>query len=114
MSQLFVGGLADGVKEEDLRATFATFGKVNEIRIVRSKGIGFVEFHFGKDGEEARRRLNGQEFFGKTLRVTMARDKDGGATPSRSAAGTAATGAPQPWKCPQGGESNYPQRYTCK
>ncbi len=78
---IYVGNLAFGVKEEELRKLFADFGPVASIRVVtdkfsgKSKGFAFVEMETKEGGENAVAELNGKEYQGRRLVVDAARPK---------------------------------------
>ena len=82
--KLFVGNLSWNATEEALRPAFEAFGKVVSIRIVtdpytgRSKGFGFVEMESEAEGDEAIRQLNDSPFLNRPLRVSRARQEQGG------------------------------------
>ena len=82
--KLFVGNLSWNATEETLRPAFEAFGKVVSIRIVtdpytgRSKGFGFVEMESETEGDEAIRQLNDSPFLNRPLRVSRARQEQGG------------------------------------
>ena len=82
--KLFVGNLSWNATEETLRPLFEAFGKVVSVRIVtdpytgRSKGFGFVEMENEAEGDEAVRQLNDSPFLNRPLRVSRARQEQGG------------------------------------
>ncbi len=82
MKKLYVGNLAWGVTDEDLRNTFADFGNVASAVVItdretgRSRGFGFVELEDG--GDQAIEALNGQDLQGRPMRVNEAQSKGGG------------------------------------
>ena len=71
--KIYVGNLAYDVTEEELRAEFAAFGKVESVAIPtdrysgRPKGFAFVEMPSVAEGQAAMAALNG-----KTLGVRPA------------------------------------------
>jgi RNA recognition motif-containing protein len=82
--KLFVGNLSWNATEETLKPLFEAFGKVVSVRIVtdpytgRSKGFGFVEMEDEASGDEAVRQLNDSPFLNRPLRVSRARQEQGG------------------------------------
>ena len=78
---LFVGNLASDVKDEELKALFLKYGRVDTIKIIRdmfsgiSKGFGFVEMPGKTEAEKAMAALNTYELNGKKLVVNEARQK---------------------------------------
>jgi len=79
---IFVGNLAFGATEQDVRQLFEPYGVVDEIRVItdretgRSKGFGFVEMHDGTAARTAIAKLQGQEVEGRTLTVSEARPRE--------------------------------------
>ena len=83
--KLYVGNLAFGASEEDLRKLFSEAGGVQSVKIVtdsysgRSRGFGFVEMTSRADMEKAISLINGKAFMDRTLIVSEARpQKKGG------------------------------------
>ncbi len=81
---LFVGNLNFDCPEEEIRAHFGQFGPVAELRLPidtstgKRKGFGFVDY--GKNLEAAlaaARSLDGTDFQGRKLRVTLAENEKG-------------------------------------
>jgi RNA recognition motif-containing protein len=74
---LFVGNIAYGAMEREIRELFSTCGTVEDVRFVmdyqkgRFRGFGFVHMPDG-DAEEAVQKLNGEEFQGRNLKVSVA------------------------------------------
>jgi len=74
---IFVGNLAYKARGKQLAQLFEPFGEILSIRIVkdretgRAKGFGFVEMH-AADARNAIANLDGQEFFGRSLKVSEA------------------------------------------
>lgn len=75
---LFVGNIAYGAMESELRQLFSTCGTVQNVRFVmdhrkgRFRGFGFVIMP-DKDAEAAVLKLDGEEFQGRKLKVSVAR-----------------------------------------
>jgi len=96
LAKLYVGNLNFDTKEEDLKQLFGKYGEIKTADIIRdgysgrSKGFGFVEMVNASDAEKALEQ-NGQEFMGRTLRVSEAkpakRDGGGGDRGGRSGGG---------------------------
>jgi RNA recognition motif-containing protein len=76
-----VGNLPYNTTEAELEELFAQVGEVTSAVVItdrdtgRSRGFGFVEFGTDEEAEEAKARLNGTDFGGRTLRVDSARDR---------------------------------------
>ncbi len=79
---IYIGNLSYQVTEEDLRETFAEYGKVNRVQIPsdrdtgRPRGFAFVEM--SKDDEEtsAIEALDGAEWMGRDLKVNKAKPRE--------------------------------------
>jgi len=82
--KLYVGNLSREVTEEDLRASFEEFGKLESVTIIKdkysgqSKGFGFIEMSSKAEGQAAIDGLNGKDLKGKTLNVNEARPRSEG------------------------------------
>ncbi|PID38613.1 MAG: RNA-binding protein [Proteobacteria bacterium] len=82
--KLFVGGLAWATTDDSLRDAFASYGDVQEARVItdretgRSRGFGFVTYGQDDDADQALNALNGAELDGRTIRVDVATDRRGG------------------------------------
>lgn len=75
-TRVYVGGLTDGVKKEDLEVEFEKFGKLNSVWVAfNPPGFAFIEFSSLSDAETACDNLNGTDFLGSKLRVEIARGK---------------------------------------
>jgi RNA recognition motif-containing protein len=78
---IYVGNLPWKATEDDLTSLFAEFGQIRDVRIIqdpatgRSRGYGFVEFTVSGHVESAVTSLNGREFQGRPLMVSVARPK---------------------------------------
>ena len=77
--KLYVGNLAFGASEEDLKKLFSEAGAVQSAKIVtdtysgRSRGFGFVEMTSEAEAEKAISTINGKPFMDRTLIVSEAR-----------------------------------------
>jgi heterogeneous nuclear ribonucleoprotein A1/A3 len=77
-SKLFVGGLAWGTTDDNIKEAFSAFGEVTEVKIIcdrdtgRSRGFGFVTFATDQDAEAALQALDGRDLAGRTIRVNYA------------------------------------------
>jgi RNA recognition motif-containing protein len=78
---IYTGNLAYEVTEDELKAAFEAFGKVDTVRIIkdndtgRSKGFGFVEMPDNAEAQAAINGLNDKELKGKAMKVNTARPK---------------------------------------
>lgn len=86
---IFVAGLSYQISEADLKELFEEYGSVSSAKIVtdretrRSKGYGFVEMENEEEGQRAIEELNGAEYDGRTLSVSVARPRAEGDRPRR-------------------------------
>jgi RNA recognition motif-containing protein len=93
MVNIYVGNLAYGVTEDELRAAFEQFGAVDRASVItdrmtgRSKGFGFVEMSNEAEARAAITKLNETELKGRNIVVNEARPQTD--RPRRS------TGAPR-------------------
>jgi peptidyl-prolyl isomerase E (cyclophilin E) len=77
---LYVGGLAETVKEINLRAAMIPFGPLKSIDIPMDyakgthKGFAFVEYQDADDAAEAIYNMDGAELFGRVLNVNLAQN----------------------------------------
>jgi cold-inducible RNA-binding protein len=78
-TKLYVGNLPYTAKEESLKEHFSSAGSVASVKIIidretgRSKGFGFVEMESEDGAQSAVSQLDGQEFEGRSLRVSEAK-----------------------------------------
>lgn len=78
-TKLYVGNLPYSAKEESLKEHFSSAGSVASVKIIidretgRSKGFGFVEMESDDGAQSAVSQLDGQEFEGRSLRVSEAK-----------------------------------------
>jgi RNA recognition motif-containing protein len=77
--RLYVGNLSYKVKEEELRALFAKYGRVKTLHLIRDrvtrrlKGYAFLEM--GPEDARKALALNGADFLGRKLIVSAAKSK---------------------------------------
>ncbi|MCS7243231.1 MAG: RNA-binding protein [Candidatus Calescibacterium sp.] len=106
MTKLFVGNLSYQLTEDELRQTFQGYGSIKELRLLQSKGFGFVEFESSESAQKALEELNGKELKGRKMRVEMAKPREEKepregsrfrqySGPSRGPRGSRAGGRPQ-------------------
>lgn len=78
---MYVSNLSFHTSEDDLRKLFESFGQVSSAKIVndrdtgRSRGFGFVEMGSGEEANQAMSKLNGKEIEGRSISVTVAKEK---------------------------------------
>ena len=79
--KLLIRNLARATTEEELRALFEAFGKVQSCSLIldkesgRSKGFGFVEMPSPGESKAAVKNLNGKDVDGNSIRVKRAQPK---------------------------------------
>jgi RNA recognition motif-containing protein len=79
---IYVGNLAYGVTDDDLREAFAAFGEVERASVImdrdtgRSKGFGFVEMPDNAQADAAIKGLNEKELSGRAIRVNEAKPRE--------------------------------------
>jgi len=78
-ASLYVRGLAEKVRYEDLKKIFGRYGRIVDITLPLdyytrdAKGYGFVEYEESRDAEEALHALDRYRLFGRELEVEFAR-----------------------------------------
>ncbi|GLI69510.1 hypothetical protein VaNZ11_014145 [Volvox africanus] len=77
---LFIGGLAAGVTEDQLRGVFGRYGEIIYTKIPPGKGCGFVQFIDRQAAEYAMQEVNGQIIGGSAVRISWGKStgKGGG------------------------------------
>ncbi len=81
-TNLFVGGLAYKVTDDQLNDFFATVGTVSSAKVIvdkysnQSKGFGFVEMSTDEEAKKAIDELNGKELEGRPIAVSEARPRE--------------------------------------
>jgi len=81
-TNLFVGGLAYKVTDDELNDFFATVGTVTSAKVIvdkysnQSKGFGFVEMSTDEEAKYAIDELNGKELEGRPIAVSEARPRE--------------------------------------
>lgn len=78
---IYVGNLAYGVTQDELRDTFAAYGQVESANLITdkftgdSKGFGFVEMPNNSEADAAIKGLNETALKGRPLRVNQAKPR---------------------------------------
>jgi len=78
-ASLYVRGLAEKCRYEDLKKIFGRYGRIVDITLPLdyytrdAKGYGFVEYEESRDAEEALNALDRYRLFGRELEVEFAR-----------------------------------------
>ncbi|HTN69121.1 MAG TPA: RNA-binding protein [Dysgonamonadaceae bacterium] len=84
---IFIAGLSYQIDDADLKELFEEYGEISSAKVItdrdtgRSRGYGFVEMDDDSEGQRAIDELNGAEYDGRTLSVSVARprtDRRGG------------------------------------
>lgn len=79
---MYVSNLGFHTSEDDLRKLFEAFGSVSSAKIItdretgKSRGFGFVEMSSEPEAAQAMNKLNGKEVEGRSISVTIAREKE--------------------------------------
>ena len=79
---IFISNLNFNVSDEELKGLFEAFGDVSSSKVItdkitgRSRGFGFVEMNDDDEGKQAIEKLNGTEFKGRELNVSVARPRE--------------------------------------
>ena len=82
MTNIYVGNLAFGATNDDLRSAFEEFGQVTSVNVImdretgRSRGFAFVEMADKDQAEQAIEKLNGAEIAGRNVTVNEARPRE--------------------------------------
>ncbi|XP_023288474.1 RNA-binding protein Rsf1 isoform X2 [Orussus abietinus] len=78
-TRVYVGGLNEGIKKEDLQTEFEKFGKLNKVWVAfNPPGFAFIEFFNESEAEVACTNMNGMEIMGTKLRVEISRGRGRG------------------------------------
>ncbi|MBI2801574.1 MAG: RNA-binding protein [Gammaproteobacteria bacterium] len=79
---IYVGNLAYGVTDADLRDAFSASGEVSSASVIKdkisgeSKGFGFVEMPNNSQADAAIKALNEQPLKGRNMRVNEAKPRE--------------------------------------
>ncbi|XP_047001440.1 RNA-binding protein Rsf1 isoform X2 [Schistocerca americana] len=78
-TRVYVGGLNESIKKEDLETEFEKYGKLNNVWVAfNPPGFAFIEFANEGDAESACNDLNGFALNGSKLRVEISRGRGRG------------------------------------
>ena len=81
--RIYVGNLPFSATEDEVRKAFSEFGEVESVDLINDRhtgqprGFGFVEMG-DNDADKAIAALDSTDFGGRTLRVSLARERTGG------------------------------------
>merc|ERR1719412_2057440 len=79
--KLFIGNVADGTTDQQLRELFEPYGEVVEADVMTNKNFGFVHIDSSIGRSEINRilkEMNGHELNGNAIRVQLSTGGDGG------------------------------------
>ncbi len=82
--KLYIGNLSFDVTTRELEELFAQAGPCESVNIItdrstgQSRGFGFVEMGSTGDAQKAIQQFDGQEFKGRALKVSEAREREQG------------------------------------
>jgi cold-inducible RNA-binding protein len=83
--RLYIGNLAYGVTEQELRDLFSEGGaNITDLKVIldretgRSRGFAFVEMSTDAEAAQAVETLNGRDVQGRAISVSEARERSGG------------------------------------
>lgn len=78
-TRVYVGGLNESIKKEDLQMQFEKYGKLNKVWVAfNPPGFAFIEFLNMNEAELACSNMNGIEIMGAKLRVELSRGRSRG------------------------------------
>ena len=81
-TKLFVGKLSYDSNDDKLRELFAQYGTVESVQVIKdrdsgmSKGFAFVEMTKAEEAQAAINALDGKEFDGRIISVSVARPRE--------------------------------------
>lgn len=79
---MYVSNLGFHVTDDDLRKLFEPFGQVSSSKVIldrdsgRSRGFAFVEMPSDEEAKKAMQALDGKELEGRSIGVSVAREKE--------------------------------------
>jgi RNA recognition motif-containing protein len=80
---IYVGNLAYGISEDDLKQAFSQYGEVTSANLItdkysgQSKGFAFVEMANNSEADAAIKNLNGAALSGRNIKVNQAMPRSG-------------------------------------
>ncbi len=81
-TKLFVGKLSYNSTDDKLRELFAQYGTVENVQVIKdrdsgmSKGFAFVEMTKPEEAQAAINALDGKEFDGRVIAVSVAKPRE--------------------------------------
>ena len=100
---IYVSNLAYSVTDDDLRQLFESYGAVDKVSIItdrdtgQSRGFGFVEMSTEAEAQDAIKRLDGQPFEGRPLKVNVSKPQGSVSRTGGGPGGGAGRGRPGRW-----------------
>ncbi len=91
--KLYVGNLGFDVTSQELQDAFAGVGACESVALItdratgRSRGFAFVEMASNGEAQKAIQQLDGKDIQGRPVKVSEARDRDGGGGSNRRGSG---------------------------
>jgi len=76
--RLFVKNIDRDVTAEQIISLFSTYGDVDDFVLKRRRGIGFIQMTSASEALRARKNLDGESIWGRSLDVTALHDSLGG------------------------------------
>uniref|UniRef100_A0A0N5AN67 RRM domain-containing protein n=1 Tax=Syphacia muris TaxID=451379 RepID=A0A0N5AN67_9BILA len=73
-TSVYVGNISVACTENDIREAFNPYGTINEIRVFKQQGYGFVRFSNKEEAAKAIMIMNGKELKGQALRCSWGRN----------------------------------------
>ncbi|XP_058801409.1 RNA-binding protein Rsf1-like isoform X1 [Phymastichus coffea] len=78
-ARVYVGGLNESIRKEDLQMQFEKFGKLNKVWVAfNPPGFAFIEYFNMDEAEMACSNMNGTDLMGAKLRVEISRGRGRG------------------------------------
>ena len=78
---MYISNLSFHTADDELKKLFEEFGAVSSAKVItdretgRSRGFGFVEMGSDEDAKKAIQGLNGKEIEGRSMSVSVAKEK---------------------------------------
>lgn len=82
MGKIYIGNLPFRTNEQEIEEAFAKFGEIEDVFLLRHrdsgrlKGFGFVTFTEKSAADDAIKEMDGQDFGGRPLKVSIAQAKE--------------------------------------
>lgn len=70
---VFIGGLATGIAEQQLRSYFQGFGDIIYVKVLQNKGCGFVQYVLRSSAENAIQQMQGYPIGNSRIRLSWGR-----------------------------------------